>query len=542
MHAEMRAMLPLVRVRQTERYRGALNGSTYEAGTMGTIKEDLSEPGLELVETHISWVFLGDWDVWKVKKPVSLGFLNFSTVEQRRAACDAEVRLNRRLAPGVYRGIVPVTVDSRGRHRIGGDGEPVDWAVHMVRLPDADRADIRLREGRLSAALVEAIASRLAKFHVDARCDAETSQFGTIDAIGVNVRENFQQTRKAIHAHLSPEQAEEIERWQYGFLEEYADLFGARIAGGRVRDGHGDLRLQQVYCRDDGEITIIDCIEFNERFRYADVCADVAFFSMDLAWHERVDLAEYFLACYAREASDYDLYPLVDFYESYRAYVRGKVATILLAEPGVAHATRERAAHEARRYFVLALASERRSVLPPLVVAVGGVLAAGKSTVATQIGQVMAAPVVDTDRTRKVLLGVDPTKPLPDAPWVYNEVFRRADAVLGSGRPVVLDASFRSAAARQRARALAENRGIPFYFVECRAPADVCRDRLQHRAEEGGVSDGRLEIFDDFLERWEAVNELPRSEHLVVDTTRPLEQNLTVLRGIIPMWPEQLTV
>ncbi len=519
---------------------------------MGTIKQDFTESGLELEETHISWVFLGERDVWKVKKPVSLGFLDFTTGEQRLEACEAEVRLNRRLAPRVYHGVVPITIDHNGRHQIGGSGRPVDWAVHMVRLPASDRADIRLRSRRLPTELVAAIAQRIADFHATTRCDEETSRFGTVDAIGVNVRENFHQTREAIHAHLSPGESEEIEHWQCGFLEQHTARFDARLAANRVRDGHGDLRLEHVYCDDEGMITIIDCIEFNERFRYSDVCADVAFLSMDLASHGRVDLAEYMLAQYARAANDFDLYGLVNFYESYRAYVRGKVATLLATDRDAHHATRKRAAAEARRHFVLALASERRSLLPPVVVAVGGVMAAGKSTVADQLGRALAAPVLDTDRTRKFLLDVPSTVPCPEPAWqgayapevtkrVYDEVFRRANVVLDSGRSVVLDASFRSAALRTEARQLAERHGVPFYFVECQASPSLCRERLRRRATEHGVSDGRLAIFDDFLKRWEAVHEIPRAQHLIVDTSRPLTHNLAVLRDTLPMWPEQLT-
>ncbi|MEE8525964.1 MAG: hypothetical protein V3T72_18665 [Thermoanaerobaculia bacterium] len=264
------------------------------------------KPGIELVETHISWVFLGDGEVWKVKKPVDFGFLDFSTSEKRRRACEAEIDLNRRLAPDVYLGVAAVTRDSQGRHRIGGSGEPVDWAVHMKRLPDADRADVRLGAERLDAAQIEQIAAYLAAFHARSRCDRETARYGTVEAIGRNVRENFEQTRDVICAHLSAAEAAEIEAWQNRFLADNASLFAARVAAGRVRDGHGDLRLEHVYLDQEDRPTVVDCVEFNERFRYADVCADVAFLAMDLAWHQRVDLAERLLAAYAREANDFD--------------------------------------------------------------------------------------------------------------------------------------------------------------------------------------------------------------------------------------------
>jgi len=170
---------------------------------VGELPRDLETPGVELEETHISWVFLGDRDVYKVKKPVDLGFLDFTGVEERRRACEAEVTLNRRLAPGVYRGVVPITAGPDGRFRVGGEGAPVDWAVHMRRLPAARRGDHLLRGDRLSRDQLTSVAERIAVFHGEALCDETTASFGSPEAIGRNVRENFRQTRDSIAAYLS---------------------------------------------------------------------------------------------------------------------------------------------------------------------------------------------------------------------------------------------------------------------------------------------------------------------------------------------------
>ncbi len=521
--------------------------SRHRSELTGDLVEDLMPPGAELRETHISWVFLDRDDVWKVKKPVDLGFLDFSTPDKRRWACEEEVRLNRRLAPDVYRGVVPITLDREGTHRFGGPGPAVDWAVHMVRLSDDARCDRRLAREMLSLAGVERIAARMAAFHAGTRSDRETARYGGVEMIAGNVGENFEQTRGALEAYLDASQAREIETWQRRFLKRHGELFRERRATGRVRDGHGDLRLDHVYLTGD-EVTIIDCIEFNRRFRFADVCADVAFLAMDLTWSGRADLAELFLAAYAREANDYDLYPLVDFYESYRAFVRGKIAAMMAAEGSADVRSRQRAAAEARRFFLLALASERRSLLPPVVVAVGGLIGAGKTTVARRLGAELTAPSVDADRTRKHLLGVDAEENVHVAPFsgayrpefskeVYSEFLRRAGAVLASGRPVVLDASFRSRADRAAAHRLAERHGVPFHFVECYAPPELCRQRLEQRAREANVSDGRLEIFDDFVARWQPVDELAETEHSILDTSKPLGSNVAALRRRIVTWP-----
>lgn len=517
------------------------------------LQDDLVRPRRDLVETHISWVFMDEKQVWKVKKPVDLGFLDFTTAEKRRAACEAEVQLNSRLAKDVYLGVVPVTMSESGNHVFGGDEDrAVDWAVHMRRLPDVDRADVRIQEGRLTTVHVESVARQIAAFHASVRSDDETARFGTLEAIRDNVEENFAQTRESILEHLSLNEAKQIEHRQLRFLEDHADRFRARVATGRVRDGHGDLRLNQMYLDENGGARILDCIEFNERFRYADVCADVAFLAMDLAWNGRADLAEHFLAHYARASGDYDLYPLVDFYESYRAFVRGKVLSILARDPSATATARSEADRETRRFYLLALAAEQRPVLPRAVVAVGGIIASGKSTVAAQLASEMGTAVVDTDRTRKNLLGIDPTTPVRDAPWsgaytpamtenVYREVLRRANGVLESGRGVVLDASFSTRTQRDAAQRLAIAHEIPFFFVECRAHEAELRRRLADRERWEGVSDGRLEIFEAVAGKWEPANELDSSEHLVLDTTQPLERNIEVLRGQVPTWPPGMT-
>lgn len=346
---------------------------------------------VELVETHVSWVLRGDREVFKVKKPVSLGFLDFGTVERRRAACEEEVRLNAALAPGVYLGVSPIVARTEDRVVIGAAGEApgrspvVDWAVRMRRLDDAQRADARLAAGALEAGDVHRIAELVAAFHAGRAVDHHVAaQWASHSAVARNVHENFAQTRARVHAYVDPEVAAEAEARQTAFLRDRADLFAARVAAGRIRDGHGDLRLEHVYLEPDG-IRVIDCIEFAARYRIGDGCADVAFLAMDLEAHGRADLAERLLARYARAADDHDLYALVDFYAGYRAWVRGKVAMLLAEDAGASEATRERAAREARRHLLLAVAAARPPLVAPTLVCVAGLIASGKSTVADAV-------------------------------------------------------------------------------------------------------------------------------------------------------------
>jgi aminoglycoside phosphotransferase family enzyme/predicted kinase len=485
-------------------------------------------------------VFLRADTVFKVKKPVDFGFLDFSELDQRRRACETETRLNGRLAPGVYLGVVPVTRNADGVHELAGSGPVVDWAVKMRRLDDKDRADVRLAEGRLSREHLERLAQVLARFHREAPSTAEMAEFGRVDCIRRNVQENFAQTHQLLSDLVSEAQQREVEAAQLGFLEQRRELFEQRIRSGRIRDGHGDLRLEHVYIDGAGEPTIIDCIEFNERFRFGDVCADVAFLSMDLAFQGRVDLKERFLASYAEESEDHDLYALVDFYESYRAYVRAKIGALSLRSAPV-HARRQLEA-QIRRHFLLALASERKPDSPPRVFALAGLIASGKSTLARALAAELAVPRISSDRTRKALRGVSATTPLADGAFaanyseaasaaVYREVLRRAAVVLESGRSVVLDASFRSSAARTAARDLARRMHAPFLLIECQAPLEVCRARLAERARGPSESDGRSQIFEQFVAQYEPIRGLPPGEHVVVDTGGSLENALASLRS-----------
>jgi uncharacterized protein len=528
---------------------------------MATLRDDLARPDaypepvrgpVEVTETHISWVFLTEAEAFKVKKPVDFGFLDFRTLPARKAACEAELVLNARLAPGVYLGLVPVRRRPDGRHLLGeGEGEVVDWAVHMTRLDDDRRADRMLLAGTLGLKEVDRLCEHVSAFHAACPADGKAAEYGSHDAIARSVEENFAQVGDALERYVSPAEAAELRRIPREILATRRALFERRVGAGRVRDGHGDLRLEHVYFEGDGPPKIIDCVEFNERFRYGDVCSDVAFLSMDLAHFGAVDLAERLLAQYARDANDYDLYDLVDFYEGYRAFVRGKIAHFVASDESLPAATRHAAAAQARGYFLLALSTERRALLSPQVVCVGGVIAAGKSTLADALAYEMSAPVVDADRTRKDMVGVRATQAVHDGAWsgaydpaftelVYAEVLRRARVVVASGRPVILDASFRSARFRAAARALARELGAPFCFLECQVPLDVVRARLTERAKGQSVSDGRLEVLDDFLKRFEPVTELLESEHLVLDTTAGLEAELSRVRARVPTWPRGL--
>jgi aminoglycoside phosphotransferase family enzyme/predicted kinase len=477
------------------------------------------------VTTHISWVFLTDREVWKLKRPVDYGFVNYTTLERRRRCCEDEVRLNRRLAPDVYLGVVPVRLGPQG-HGFGADGEIVDYAVRMRRLADEHSADALLRRDALTPDHLARLAARLARFFVDA---APAPDAGAIEAIRDNVIENFVQVAPFVGRFVSRETFDAVRAWQLGILERESRRFRARVEQGRIRDGHGDLRLEHVYF-EDAEPIVIDCVEFNERLRHGDAAADVAFLAMELTARSRADLAERFLAVFALASDDHDLYGVVDFYAGYRAWVRGKVAAFLAADSSTPPEKAARKAEEAQSLFTLARSyAEARPGAPPAI-AVGGVIGSGKSTLAEALGRALGVPVVSSDRVRKALAGVRATERAPEGAYsaafsarTFDEVFRRAGVVLDSGRGVVLDATFRERALRLRARDLAHRHGRRFLFVETVCDEVTLRERLRRRAAGPSISDAGEALLERVRAEFEPVTELGAGEHVRVDTTGPPE-------------------
>jgi aminoglycoside phosphotransferase family enzyme/predicted kinase len=491
--------------------------------------------------THASWVFLTGDDVWKVKRPVNFGFLDFRDLQARRRFCEEEVRLNRRLAPDVYLGVEPIRRGVRGHAIAGGEGRVVDWAVHMRRLPDEASAASMLAGGLLDSDALSAFARRLATFFRSAR---PTPRFGEPDALRTNVDENFAQVDGFVGETIDRRSCDDVRAFQLGELETKRDRFAARVRDGRIREGHGDLRLEHVYFLAGADPLAIDCIEFNDRFRCGDAAGEAGFLAMELEAARRPDLAAGFLARFAEESDDFELYGVLDFYLSYRAFVRGKVATFLAADPMAGGELRAEKRDEARRRFALARSFSGAPVDAPFVVVVGGMIGSGKSTLAAALGRELAVPVVSSDRTRKALAGLPPTDRggadlyTPDAiERAYRELFRRAGEVLAAKRSVILDATFSARRWRAAACDVARAAGARFVLVEaCCTDRDVLRARLAARPREASISDATDAELDELLRRYEPLTSADPDARLSIDTgSEPnvtLERALAALRAV----------
>ena len=306
---------------------------------------------VKLVQTQMSFVFLTDKHVYKVKKPVNLGYLDYTTLDKRQFYCQQEIKLNRRLCPDVYLGVLPITRDNNAI-TIDGNGKVVEYLVKMLRLPEEAMMDRLLIQNRVSAEMAGGVARKLAEFHRKAETNASISSFGSLDAIIQNTKENFTQTEKYIGTTINQEGYQHIKNYTNGFIEKNASLFHKRIAEGRIRDCHGDLHAAHI-CFNDG-VCIFDCIEFNDRFRYCDVASEIAFLAMDIDHYGQPELSRGFVNAYIDRSQDKELLNLLNFYKCYRAYVRGKVESFKLDDPYISEEEKTRVLAVARRYFELA--------------------------------------------------------------------------------------------------------------------------------------------------------------------------------------------
>lgn len=305
-----------------------------------------------MVQTHISWVFIGDDRVYKVKKPVDFGFLDFSTLERRRFFTEEELRLNRRFSPDVYLSVVPIS-ERDGAYRLGDDTDVVEYALKMRRISEDHMLYRLLEQGRADEGLLRRVGTHLARVYGTIASDETARRYGGLETISHNVTENFEQTGKYIGGPLTRDTYEAIRSWSMAFIRDRSAAFGERVAQGRIKECHGDLHLEHI-CVNGREISVFDCIEFNERFRYGDVASDVAFLAMDLDYNGRPDLADAFVDAFRTASGDTGIDGVLTFYKVYRAYVRAKVTSFMLDDAGLDEGLKARALRAAGRYYDLA--------------------------------------------------------------------------------------------------------------------------------------------------------------------------------------------
>jgi len=460
---------------------------------------------IEVVQTHISMLFFVDDLVYKVKKPVDMGFLDYTTLEARQRFCAAEVRLNRRLAPATYLGVEPVTRDPQGAIHVAGEGEVIDYAVKMRRLPAERMLDRMLQRGEIDNALLDDLAALLADFHERCPTGPGVEEFAAPDELRRQVIETMDKlspggpvVSRIIHEHLR--------RWLLRFVDEHHDSLLRRQADGRIREGHGDLHAGNI-CLTEAGIVIYDCIEFTRRFRCRDVACELAFLAMDIDHRGFPAFAAYLLKRYAVESGDDGMAEVADFYKVYLAVVRGMVASLKADDADVTTSERDGAVAEARQYLNLAACS----TLGPALIVMCGLPGSGKSSAARAIARPFGAAIHRSDVIRKELAGVRPDDHMHSEIYsgdmserTYRTMLERCAADVRAGRTTIADATFVKAAHREPFLAAARQLGVPGLFVWTRADEETIRRRLARRAGEAGeVSDADWLVYQKLKAEFE---------------------------------------
>ncbi len=461
------------------------------------------DTGAASSETHSAVVFFIGDRAYKLKKPVDLGFLDFSTPQAREAACHRETKLNRRFAPDVYLGVAEVRDPA---------GQACDHLVVMRRLPPSRRLSALVRAGVPAEGPVRRVARILATQHASAPRDPGITRQGSRDALWQRWKDNFAQIRQQPAELADASVIDEAQHMTDRFLADRDPLFAERARTGRIVDGHGDLLADDIFCLDDGP-RILDCLEFDDRLRWVDGLDDAAFLAMDLERLGAPQLAERFIRWYAEYSGDPAPTSLRHHYAAYRSLVRGKVACLRAVQGD------PEAAAEARQLFCMTLRHLRAAAVT--LVMIGGLPGTGKSTLSAAVAGPLGFTVLSSDRIRKELAGISPDEHHPAAygtglytqSWTgrtYRETLNRASALLRLGESVIIDASWNSAELRAGVAAAAQSTAADLVQLRCTAPRTVTTQRLENRA---GASDA-----DPCIAARMAAEEAPWTAAITIDT------------------------
>ncbi|MDZ7957932.1 MAG: AAA family ATPase [Aulosira sp. DedQUE10] len=486
----------------------------------------VSEP-IQLIQTHVSYVLLtGDY-VYKLKKPVNFGFLDYSTLEKRQHFCHEELRLNQRGAGELYLEVLPLTLEGEQYH-LEGTGEAVEYALKMRQFPQEALFSSLFEQGKLNETHLEELGRVVAQYHAKTETNDYIRSFGEVPQVRAAFDENYEQTEKYIGGPQTQVQFDETKTYTERFFAERPELFANRIQNNYIRECHGDLHLRNIALWHD-KIMLFDCIEFNEPFRFVDVMFDIAYAVMDLEAQQRKDLSNAYLNTYVEQTGDWEGLQVLPIYLIRQSYVRAKVTSFLLDDPGVPVAVKEEATKTAAKYYQLA--SEYTKPKQGQLMIMSGVSGSGKSTTARYLARQLGAIHVRSDAVRKHLAGI----PLMErggnevyTPEMTQKTYARllelGTILANQGFSVILDAKYDRQQLRQEAIAQAQKQQIPLQIVQCTAPLEVVQERLLKRT--GDIADATADLLASQIQQFEPFTDTEKPYLKIFDTTQPQQAQL----------------
>jgi uncharacterized protein len=507
----------------------------------------VQEP-IQLLQTHISYVFLTGKYAYKVKKPINFGFLDFTSLEKRRYFCHEELRLNRRLSPDLYLAVLPI-VENAGKYQLEIEGAVqtvADYALKMRQFPQEMLLSHLFQDGKLTPEIIQQLAKQVAAFHTNAITNPEVTAYGSIASVQRVDTNNQAISAEFIGTSQTQAQLEETRAFTTQFFEQHADWFVRRQTDGKIRECHGDLHLNNV-CLFQDKIQIFDCIEFNQEFRNIDAIYDVAFLVMDLEFRGRIDLANLLLNTYLEQTGDYWGALLLPLYLCMRAYIRGNVNSLALNDPMIATSEKKAFLQRARAYYRQAWDYTQRPLgagrsldakrSPSHLILMSGLSGSGKSTVARQLAQKLNAIHLRSDAVRKHLAAI-PLHQRGDrggevgsgiytpemTQKTYSTLLELGVLLCQQGWPVILDAKYDLIALRQPVLNAAIAAQIPITIVECTAPVEVLRDRLNRRTND--ITDATAELLNSQIAAAEPLTDAEKSIAVILRTDQALEPQL----------------
>ena len=482
----------------------------------------------ELIETHISWVILTGNFVYKIKKPINLGFVDFSTLEKRKFYCEEELRLNRRLAPNIYLDVFPISGSSENPV-LAGKEIAFEYTVKMQQFSHNMQLDQLLARNELRQTMIDSFANLIAEFHQHIDTADSASHFGEPEQVYQPAKENFFQIRELISDKQKVDLISKVERWSEATFNEIKIHLAQRKENGFIRECHGDLHLRNLAWHKNKPLAF-DCLEFNEDFRWIDVASEIAFLIMDLDVNNQPELSHHFLNKYLELTGDYEACRVLRFYLVYRVMVRAKVDAIRAAQTGISQQESDEANSAIANYLQLAVTYTHN--IAPFIIITHGMSASGKSTITQPLLEKLGAIRIRADVERKRLFNIkaeqNSSADIQQGIYTkeathktYLKLLELTGSIIDSGLAVIVDATFSTIEQRSLFKKLASQKQVRFIILNFITSEETLKQRIRNRKND--VSDADITVLENQIKNWQVLEQDEENDTVSINTEEPLD-------------------